>query len=431
MDSELARGSAIEAVTEAGCSGCGGCEDACPSQAVRMTLSAEGFYRPTIDSQLCNACGLCRLHCPVLSPKSKVGAEHRSPKVFGGWANFNKERNASASGGIAFALASKVVAEHGVVAGCAFDDDLLATHRLIETTDGLRELQGSKYLPSKPNGIYQRVVREASRGRKTLFTGTPCQVAALNTFLRPSFRENVITADLVCFGVPSILPWRKHLAESFEVPVRKVCFRDKSAGWSNPRVRYTLANGKDIFRMHAHDAFVAGFRASAFHQPICHQCPFAKLPRQGDLTLGDFWGVPSHRRDERGVSVVVVSTTRGVCAIRDLQETGSITLFESEIEIATPANPRLIGCGPNRSPHPRRDEIFKRLLSGERLDSVSTVYKCSSRDEKWSRLDGLYRVCKQALRLILPNLLSASVKRASSVLLRRAVVDAAGNRKQR
>ena len=39
-------------------------------------------------------------------------------------------------------------------------------------------------------------------GKEVLFVGTPCQVGGLKTYLRKDY-DNLITADLVCHGVPS------------------------------------------------------------------------------------------------------------------------------------------------------------------------------------------------------------------------------------
>lgn len=395
-------GPAIDAVTSDRCTGCGACEDSCSFHSVTIALSSEGFYRPVIDRASCTNCGACKLHCPVLTSETEAANGSDPPLVFGGWGNRRKHRMASASGGISHVLALRTVEEHGAVAGCVMEDDLLPSHVLMEDVDELPRMQGSKYLPSRSAGIYRQVVRHASKGRKVLFTGTPCQVAALEIFLKPSFRDNVITADLICFGVPSVLPWRKHLSESFDVPVKQVHFRDKSLGWSRSLVRYKMTDGQSIFVQSRHDPFVAGFHASAFHQPICHRCPFAKLPRQGDLTLGDFWGVPQHWKNETGVSVILASTPRGVSAIQSLQDWNWVRLFPSDMQTAAASNLRLISSRPNTVPHPRRKEILNRLIAGESLKSLAAIYGCEIGEKPMRKVRPLLFRSKQALSRILP-----------------------------
>ncbi len=363
----------IDLVTSDACTGCAACVDACSRRALSFSADEQGFYRPLLDRARCTDCGACSQHCPVLIDCNS-SADKGQPRVFGGWSNDDAVRSASTSGGIAFELASSVLAEGGVVVGCVMGEDCLPHHRLITTKSDLGQTQGSKYLPSRLDGIYQQVVAEAKWGRKVFFTGTPCQVAALQAFLKGAERENVITADLICYGVPSTLPWRKHLLESFEGRLEKVDFRDKSSGWSSSSVKYTLADGSIVRRQPGLDAFVSGFHATAFHQLICHACPFAKLPRQGDLTLGDFWGVPARWKDERGVSVIVASTQRGLRQIERLQEAARITLFATAPKIAAAANPRLTSNRPVELPYKRRDEVLHRLMGGETLASVAKVY---------------------------------------------------------
>ena len=47
---------------------------------------------------------------------------------------------------------------------------------------------------------------------------------------------------------------------------------------------------------------------------ICADCPFAPAPRQGDITIGDFWGISKHKpelNDNLGTSVTLVNNEKG------------------------------------------------------------------------------------------------------------------------
>lgn len=360
---------AIDVVTSDGCTGCVACSDACSVEAVSVRVNGQGFYRPVIDRDKCTECGACTLHCPVIQALSTAPTRNEVV-VYGGWSNDRHELRNSSSGGLAFALGASTIADGGVVVGCVMDDNLLPVHRLVETMEGVQSTQGSKYVPSRLLGTYKQAVSEALQGRRVLFTGTPCQVAAFETFLKPSFRENVITAEIVCYGVPSILAWQRHLSESFNGRVTGVNFRDKLTGWSNCCITYELDNGAIVRRQRSSDTFFAAFISTSVHQLRCHSCPFAKLPRSGDLTLGDFWGVPVPRHNERGVSVVLASTKRGAEALEGLRNTGAVTLFPSDLRTATASNPRLISCRPIAQAHPRRQEVLSRLIAGESLQSA-------------------------------------------------------------
>ena len=52
-----------------------------------------------------------------------------------------------------------------------------------------------------------------------LFIGLPCQVAALNNYIKD--KKNLYTVDLICHGSPSPIILEKYLAENY-VDIRKI-----------------------------------------------------------------------------------------------------------------------------------------------------------------------------------------------------------------
>ena len=49
------------------------------------------------------------------------------------------------------------------------------------------------------------------QGKLVLFTGTPCQIEGLYSYLGKEY-DNLITVDVICHGVPSPLAWKKYLS---------------------------------------------------------------------------------------------------------------------------------------------------------------------------------------------------------------------------
>lgn len=89
-------------------------------------------------------------------------------------------RRRSSSGGVYHALASHVIGDlGGVVYGCAFDGGLRAVHVRCETMGEAERCMGSKYSQSDMGDSIRRVREDLESGRTVLFTGTPCQVAAV------------------------------------------------------------------------------------------------------------------------------------------------------------------------------------------------------------------------------------------------------------
>ena len=54
------------------CTGCIACYNKCPSNAIKVVYSKDGFYLPKIDDNKCTNCGLCNSVCPqIQSPLQK------------------------------------------------------------------------------------------------------------------------------------------------------------------------------------------------------------------------------------------------------------------------------------------------------------------------------------------------------------------------
>ena len=106
----------IEQVSNARCTGCAGCFNACPEDAITMILSGEGFYRPVLDRTRCKQCGLCVTRCPELSWQSPSGSG--SATVFAAWSGDDEVRLSSSSGGVFSELARLTIDKGGLVSGC-------------------------------------------------------------------------------------------------------------------------------------------------------------------------------------------------------------------------------------------------------------------------------------------------------------------------
>jgi coenzyme F420-reducing hydrogenase beta subunit len=171
-----------------------------------MLEDREGFLYPEVDSERCCDCGLCGKVCPVINrreagkPLYVYAAKNRDEKI----------RRQSSSGGIFTLLAEKVLDENGVIFGARFDGKWEVTHGYIEEKEELGFFRGSKYVQSRTGESYLQAQEFLEKGRKVLFSGTPCQISGLRLFLGKEY-DNLLTVDVVCHGVPSPLVWRMYL----------------------------------------------------------------------------------------------------------------------------------------------------------------------------------------------------------------------------
>lgn len=297
------------------CTGCGACMSGCPKGAIHMLPDREGFRYPTV-TDACIQCGHCTHICPVLKQREKRSA----PAVFAAWNPDEAIRGVSTAGGVFALLADYVLEGGGVVFGAALDEELRVRHVAITSPADLPSLLGSKPIQSDTGDSYERVRRYLDQGRRVLFSGTPCQVDGLYRYLG-EYPENLLTVDVLCRGVSSPGVW-EHLVRSMAYVKRKrpvaVSFYSKLSGSRTRRFRVRFADGSHFDAPYDKSELGRGHRRGLFLRASCHTCPYTSADRPGDLSLGQFKGLPKDfypDEQKRGVSLLLVNTARGAQAV--------------------------------------------------------------------------------------------------------------------
>ena len=131
--------------------------------------------------------------------------------VFGGFIKDEKIRFNSTSGGAFSAIVDTYCDDNYVIFG-AEADGLKVFHSYITDKKELQKFRKSKYSQSEMGNSYKNARMFLQEGKKVLFSGTPCQIAGLKTFLEVSKIDtsNLLTVEVVCEGVPSPLYVRKY-----------------------------------------------------------------------------------------------------------------------------------------------------------------------------------------------------------------------------
>lgn len=328
------------------CCGCKACGQRCPKSCISYHTDEKGFYYPKVDIEKCIDCRLCEEVCPMIQ-----NASSRLPRNQFAGINTNENiRSTSSSGGIFYTIASKIIEDGGAVVGAVFDDKWMVRHQIAESTEDLSKLKGSKYVQSDIREVFLESEKLLKEGRKVLFSGTPCQVAAFKRFLRKSYK-NLLCVDIACHGVPSSLIWGDYLCQimkstSYWKYVDSLTFKDKSKSWSNYalNIRYHDEEEHEHYlnQSKAENLYMRCFLRNLTLRPSCFQCP-SKDGRSGsDIMLGDFWGIDcSHPElnDEKGTSVILCYTKKGEDILNGLK--GTITLKEVSFHDATIYNPAI------------------------------------------------------------------------------------------
>lgn len=248
-----------------------------------MQENDEGFLVPRIDESKCITCGLCLKVCPTLQEKRQNAAE---PVCYAAQAP-DSIRSVSSSGGVFTLIAEEIINRGGSVCGAAFREDWSVHHIIINNKEDLAKLRGSKYVQSDTEDCYKRIKALLREKRWVLFSGTPCQVAGLYTYLGKDY-DTLLTVDIFCHGSPSPGVWKRYLRENYKLDdIVNVNFRDKTAiGWSCSHVAITKRDGtKDVC-----NNYTKWFHHDVIMRLSCQDCKFNKLPRPGDISVGDWWG---------------------------------------------------------------------------------------------------------------------------------------------
>lgn len=346
----------IEIAKKADCCGCAACEAACPVGCIRMEFDEEGFKYPSVDTSLCIDCGKCSKACPLVSDHDRLGAL----PVAVAYAATNRDegiRARSTSGGAFNAIASIVIEDGGIVVGARYGEGLKVIHDIATTMEEVSQFYGSKYVQSdlSENEVYRRVRKACEAGLSVLFSGTPCQVQGLHTFLGRDY-PSLLTCDFVCRAVPAPLMWESYLNDMKtkygSKPVAAV-FRNKTYGYHSGTMKLSFENGKVYYGSGRIDPMHKAFFADLISRPSCYECRFRRPERSSDFTIFDCWSyskLTGCEDDDLGHTHLWLRTEKALRTLPRLREMLSITkvdfnrVLSGDGVMATMS----ISCNPNR-----------------------------------------------------------------------------------
>ena len=310
------------------CTACASCIDACPKGCVQFTYDASGHTVPVADAQRCVQCGLCEKACPVLHPPRKQSILF--PQVYCACSTDDDLVHRAASGGIATEITRYFIREkRGYACGVRNDGDFIPAFVLLDAESDYTAISGSRYVHSRADGIYAKVRDCLQKGSEVFFCGLPCQVAALYAFLGTEY-DTLYTADIVCHGCTEERVYKSYVdflrrSRGQADPIVGIDYACKDRGWSvliQKLMRISYASGEQQYRWSQQDPYLSLFMDCAIYKPACYTCGFSRLPRQGDLTLGDFFGIGTMRKIKNlhadGGSMVMVNTVKGQELLRQI-----------------------------------------------------------------------------------------------------------------
>lgn len=340
----------INAMEKDKCVGCGACKQICPQECIDMVPDHEGFGYPFINKKKCINCGLCVDTCPIEKQFYSFNCQSyamKSKKI--------EERLNASSGGIFSLIAKNILMEGGVVFGAGWTSNLDVKHIFVKNVEELSLLKKSKYVQSDTGNTYLKCKCFLEQGKKVLYSGTPCQIAGLKSFLKKDYNQ-LFLVDIICHGVPNNAIWKKYIAEiehKKHKKIKKFDFRYKKENESQVNKFYIeikyIDGQNEIIRLEDSEYF-QGFSKNLFLRPSCYSCRYKGFASGADITLGDYWGIEIEHpeiSDSHGISSVIALSEKGQNMIDKIQS--SCNFIETSLNKISKHNTIFIPAKANNS----------------------------------------------------------------------------------
>lgn len=376
----------IKLADKESCTACGACAFVCAKNSITMIEDEHGSVYPSLDSTNCVECGRCQKTCPILSP-----LDVNTPQIaYSAWSSDEKERETSASGGIAAEIYKKAVSEGCDIAGAVQQDDFRVVMQLSSDEKAIMKFKNSKYVFSEAWHVYQEIKQSLKADKNVVFIGLPCQVAAL----RKIFRENekILFVEVVCHGTAPFSYLKQHIEHIEHTKNEKairMSFRDPDT--YTYTFTFTLYN-KDGKRFYAEvprktDTYQYAYHSTISYRENCYHCHFAREQRIADITLSDYKGLGRMAPcsyGETNVSCILVNTEKGKKFIKEMIQEKRIYADERPVREPIEGDPQL--RQPSLKGAARMD--FERLIKVN--DFVTTMQIVMKRDKRRKKI---HKIC--------------------------------------
>ncbi len=316
------------------CVGCFACKSTCHVGAIHIIEDRLGRRIPEVDDAKCIQCGACQRVCPV---NTDTGFQEPINCYAVQTINTDDKKNCS-SGGVSTGIARDVIRRGGIVFGASYLKGFELVMCEATSEEDIIKFRGSKYVNCANGDSYSRVKELLEGGHEVLYVGVPCQIAGLKSYLGNGY-DRLYLIDIICHGTPPFRYLKEYCEEKFGSDnVEKVEFR----GEFDFSLSVFLKGGR-IERYKVYDdLYFWGFMESLFYRENCYSCKYAQRQRQGNLTIGDFWGLDrqSLKQSMKGkISVVLVNDEVGDALLGNVQE--SFLMEERAISEAVEGNLQL------------------------------------------------------------------------------------------
>lgn len=308
----------IKLASKTECTGCAACVAICPCNNINMASDSEGFLYPILAAH-CLECHKCENICPVIN-KPNMQSIRTSQFAFCALHKDEYIWSLSSSGGAFSAICENWGNENTIIFGAKFNEQNEVVHDFVKGIRNIGPFRKSKYVQSRVDKIYEEVKSNLEIGRKVIFSGVPCQVAALRNFLGDKYlnSQSLLCVDLMCHGVGSPAIFAKYLMameEKYNSKIIEFSFRNRKERHGNLSVyvvKIKFSNG--IIYENVEDLYNSLFIQKTICRRSCYACNFSNLDRMGDITIADFknlYDIFPKLNTTKNHSAIIVNTQIG------------------------------------------------------------------------------------------------------------------------
>lgn len=298
------------------CCGCTACATVCPKQAITFNYDLEGFLYPRIDFTKCVGCLKCEAVCAFKKDIKTPIPEDSKTEIYAAKSRNRDVVTNSSSGGMFTAFSDVFLDRDDIVVACqySYESDSVVLS-IITDKESRDKARGSKYIQAELKDSFDNLIAilRKNKDKRALVFGTGCQIAGLDLLLRNlNLRNQVVLVDLICHGAASSNLWKNYIRKIESKQgntISYVTFKDKRNGWEYPST-FALINDKEVSIKPYADWFYMGLSL----RKSCYRCPYTRIDRHSDITIGDYWGIKKvmpEFYDRMGISLIITHSDVG------------------------------------------------------------------------------------------------------------------------
>lgn len=245
----------------------------------------------------------------------------------------NKDRyvlSKSSSGGAFSSFADYILNNGGVVLGATFDElEKKVKHIGITKKSELDKLRKSKYVFSDFLDSFGVIEKAIINNKYILFTGTPCQAAAIKA--KYADYDRLFVVDLFCHGTLEPAYLMEYL-DSLDTEIKDVRFREQEHE-SKDNFQFCIYDnsGLIVSDVYINNPLTYIFLTSEGIRDACFSCRYASRKHISDITIGDWiFDYPNEWNEIYNFihpSIVVVNNEKG----KDLFDACSESFYSYEM----------------------------------------------------------------------------------------------------